>query len=541
MSFEWANEASRLFLSRGYLEKGVTLEARVWEIASRAEEILQIPGFAAKFYKYMSNGWYSLASPVWSNFGLRGLPISCNGSYIGDDMADILTKHAEVGMMTKHGAGTSGYFGDLRPRGYPISAGGTADGPVHHMALFEAAIDIISQGNVRRGNFAAYLDIDHPQIMEFLEAREEGSPIQKLSLGVTVSDEWITSMEAGDPEKRKIWARLLRKRYETGFPYVVYIDNANLNLPAWYKGCTILASNLCTEIFLPSSSDESFVCDLSSMNLVKYDEWKDTDAVETMIFFLDAVMSEYIEKTADIPHMAAPHRFAKRHRALGLGTLGYHSMLQSKMLPFESFEAKMLNVLVHETIYEQAWAASFKLATLYGEPEVMEGYGFRNTTTTAIAPTTSSSFILGQVSPSIEPLHSNYFTKNLAKGKFTYRNPYLEAIIGDDEELWESILARGGSVQHLDCLDDHQKAVFKTFHEISQMEIIQQAAARQNFLDQGQSINLMIHPKTPVKDTNKLMLDAHKMGIKSLYYQRAPANPAQEMVRDILTCSACEA
>lgn len=555
--FAWANDASRQFQARGYLADGQTTEERCWEIAQTAELILEIPGFAGKFYDYVSRGWYSLASPVMSNFGRHGLPISCNNSYIPDDIAGMLSKLAEVGMMTKNGAGTSGFFGDIRPRGSKISSGGKADGPVHFMNLFETQIDIISQGNVRRGNFAAYLPTEHPDIEEFLEAREEGSSIQKLSLGITVTDQWLQEMRAGDADKRRIWARVLRKRYESGFPYIVFHDTVNRLAPDVYRdlGMVINGSNLCSEIALASALNESFVCDLGSMNLLFFDEWKDTDAVETYIFFLDAVMSEYIEKTEGMPHLEAARRFAVNQRALGLGTLGYHSALQAKMIAFESFEAKMLNVEMHKTIYEQALAASAKLAEIYGEPPLLKGYGRRNVTVCAIAPTTSSSFILGQVSPSIEPLYSNYFTKNLAKGKFTYRNPYLEQLlaqiaaewsVGDQdpeewlEETWGSILLHEGSVQHLECLTEHEKDVFKTFGEISQLEIIQQAAARQKYLDQMQSINLMIHPKTPLKQVNELILTAWELGVKSLYYQRS-TNPAQEMVRNILTCSSCEA
>ena len=564
--FAWANDASRQFQARGYLADGQTTEQRCWEIAQTAELILEMPGFAKKFYDYVSRGWYSLASPVMSNFGRHGLPISCNNSYIPDDIAGMMTKLGEIGMMTKNGAGTSGFFGDIRPRGSKINSGGKADGPIHFMNLFETQIDIISQGNVRRGNFAAYLPLEHQDIEEFLECREEGSSIQKLSLGVTVTDKWLQEMRDGDAEKRRIWTRVLRKRYETGFPYIVFHDTVNRLAPDVYRdlGLTIRGSNLCSEIALASSLGESFVCDLGSMNLLFFDEWKDTDAVETYVFFLDAVMSEYIEKTADMPHMEAAHRFAVNQRAIGLGTLGYHSALQAKMIPFESFEAKMLNVEMHQTIYEQALAASAKLAEILGEPPMLKGYGRRNVTVCAIAPTTSSSFILGQVSPSIEPLYSNYFTKNLAKGKFTYRNPYLDRLLDeyaydlnpryeDENEMdhdqrlgdwmdqqWDSILQHGGSVQHLDFLTDHERDVFKTFGEISQLEIVQQAAARQKYLDQMQSINLMIHPKTPVKQVNELILTAWELGVKSLYYQRS-TNPAQEMVRNILTCSSCEA
>ena len=547
MGFEWANDESRVFLSRGYIDGNMTVEERVRNIAQTAEIILDSEGFADKFYDYMSRGFYSLSSPVWSNFGTKkGLPISCNGVFINDNMESILKKTAEVGMQTKMGAGTSGYYGALRPRGEPIKSGGTADGPVHFMNLTETTVDVVAQGNVRRGSFAGYLDVESPDIMEFLECREEGSSIINMSLGVCIGDEWMQSMIDGDGDKRTLWARILRKRRESGYPYLFFKDTVNNNAPRVLRdnNIKIWASNLCSEICLPSNEDESFVCNLASMNLLTYDEWKDTDAVETMIYFLDAVMEEYIDKTQGIPFMESAYNFALRWRALGLGQLGWHSYLQSNMIPFESFEAHLKATEISKFIDEHAKLASQELAEEYGEPEGMLGYGMRNLTTCAIAPTTSSSFILGQVSPSIEPLASNYFTKDLAKGKFTYRNPYLKEVLAlhekDDVDTWMDILKHGGSVQQLDFLSANEKDVFKTFSEISPLIIVQQAAARQKYIDQAQSLNILIHPDVPAKDVNALIIEGWKLGVKTFYYQRS-ANPAQELVRDIMNCAACEA
>jgi len=543
----WANEESRLFLSRGYIDGNMTAEERVREIAKEAELILEMEGFADKFYHYMSRGFYSLSSPVWSNFGTKkGLPISCNGVWIDDSIESILEKVAEVGMQTKMGAGTSGYLGELRPRGTEIKTGGKADGPVHYANMFETTVDIISQGNVRRGSMAVYLDIESPDITEFLEAREEGSSIQNLSLGVCVGDQWMNEMIEGDADKRGIWARILRKRRESGYPYIFFKDTVNNNKPQVLKdkNKTIWASNLCSEIALPSSHDESFVCNLASMNALMFDEWSHTDAVETMIYFLDAVMSEYIAKLEGNKFMQSSYNFAKRWRALGLGILGWHSYLQSKMIPFESFQAQMETVKMSKFMDDHSMAATKELAAIYGEPEGMEGYGQRNLTRTAIAPTTSSSFILGQVSPTIEPLASNYFTKDLAKGKFTYKNPFLAKLLEEkgknDFDTWESILKRGGSVQHLDFLTQDEKDVFKTFSEITPITIVQQAAVRQKYIDQAQSLNLMIHPEVSAKDVNSLIIEGWRLGVKTFYYQRS-ANPAQELVRNIMECAACEA
>ena len=544
--YYWLNDDSRKFLKRGYLTGDQTPEERITQIAKTAESDLKKAGFAEKFEEYMSYGWYSLSSPIWANYGMeRGLPISCFGSYVDDTLESILTKQAEVGMMTKMGGGTSAYFGDIRKRGANIGTGGKSNGPVHFMELFESVTNVVSQSNVRRGSFAAYMPIDHADILEFLQIRGDGNSIQNLSIGVSVSDKWMKSMVGGDKDKRKVWGKLIKKRYESGYPYVFFSDTINDNAPDVYKdkGHTIHASNLCSEIALSSSNDESFVCNLSSMNLLHYDDWRGTDAVEVLTYFLDAVMSEFIRKTEDIPFMEAPRKFATNQRALGIGVLGWHSYLQSRSIPFESFEAKQLTTDIFSYMKRESRAASESLAKEYGEPELLKGYGRRNVTTMAIAPTTSSSFILGQVSPSVEPLNSNYFVKDLAKGKFTYKNPYLQRLLDGYSKntgpTWKSILVNGGSVQHLDFLSDHEKEVFKTFGEISQKEVIIQTAIRQKHIDQAQSINLMIHPKTPPKEVNQLLIFAWEQGVKTLYYHRG-TNPSQELSRNLLQCASCE-
>jgi ribonucleoside-diphosphate reductase alpha chain len=347
-----------------------------------------------------------------------------------------------------------------------------------------------------------------------------------------------------EKEPTERYLAVIRKRFESGYPYIMFIDTVNRNAPDCYRDMKIHASNLCVEIALPSSLEESFVCCLLSMNLERFDSWKDTDAVEVAIYFLDSVIEEYIRKTEHMKFMEAPRRFAIRHRALGLGTLGYHSYLQKNGIPFESLRAKAFNITAHKMIRDRAEKASKILAATFGEPEVCRGTGRRNTTLMAIAPTTSSSFILGQVSPSIEPLASNYFTKDLAKGSFTYKNPYLEKVLDkygkNTTEVWLDILVHGGSVQHLDFLTQNEKDVFKTFSEISPMEVIIQAADRQKYIDQSQSLNLMIHPSAPLKDVNELIFTAWKLGVKGLYYQRG-TNPAQEAVKNILSCAVCEA
>jgi len=544
--FYWLNEESRIFLSRGYLSEKESPEDRINEIAKNAEAILKIEGFAKKFVNYMSKGFYSLATPVWTNFGKKsGLPVSCFGSFVPDSTDQIFEKIGEIGMMSKMGGGTSGYFGDIRPRGSIISTGGKTDGPVRFMELFDKTADVINQGSARRGSFAAYLPVEHPDVLDFLKIRSDGHPIQNMSIAVTITNDWMKSMIGGDKSKREIWAKIIQKRFESGYPYVTFIDNINDNNPQCYKdkNLTVKAQNLCNEITLFSDDFHSFVCVLSSLNLLHWDEIAKTDAIETLIYFLDAVNEEFIQKSANIKFMQSAHRFAKEHRALGAGVLGWHSFLQSRGVPFESMSAKLLNSSIWKTIRERADSATQFLAKHLGEPEALKGYGRRNTHTLAVAPTTSSSFILGQISPSIEPLNSNYFVKNLAKGSFTYKNPFLKNVLQkysqDSQETWKSILTKGGSVQHLKFLSQKERDTFKTFGEISQKEIIIQASQRQKYIDQGQSLNIMVPLEVSAKEVSQLMIYAWENGIKGLYYQRG-ANPAQELSRTLNECKSCE-
>ena len=557
-NFEWLTDHSRKFLEAGYLTPGITPEIRIREIADRAEEILGIPGYSDKFFNYMSRGFFSLASPVWSNFGKeRGLPISCFGSNVADDMGNILYTQSEVGMMSKLGGGTSGYFGNIRHRGSSVTNNGEASGSVHIMQLFETMVDVVSQGSVRRGRFSPYLPVEHKDISEFLDIGTEGNPIQELTHGVTVTDKWMEEMIAGDEEKRSIWAKVIQRRGEIGYPYIFFKDKANSAAADVYrdKDLKINASNLCTEIMLPSNDKWSFVCVLSSLNVLHYDKWKDTDAVETMVYFLDAIITEFLEKlesyrdSADrddkqtFLFMERAYNFAKENRALGLGVLGWHSLLQSKMLSFNSQEAFNLNSEIFKLIKERSYKASEELADKFGEPEILKGYGRRNATLNAIAPTTSSAFILGQVSQGIEPIWSNIYVKDIAKIKTTIKNPFLVELLEQKDknntEVWRSIRDRDGSVQHLDFLTENEKNVFKTYSEIDQMDIVYQASNRQSFIDQGQSVNIIVHPEMPVKEINKIYVMAWKLGLKSLYYQHS-MNAAQKFKQN-KECTMCEA
>lgn len=542
----WKNEESEQILNRGYLLKGETVEGAIERVCAAAAKRLYKPELKESFMEMVERGWMSLSSPIWANMGTeRGLPISCFNVHIPDSIEGITHKLGEVIMQTKIGGGTSGYFGSLRERGSAVTDNGKSSGAVSFMKLFDTAMDTISQGGVRRGAFAAYIDIDHADIEEFLKIKSIGNPIQNLFTGVCVPDYWMQEMVDGDMEKRQIWAKVLESRQQKGLPYILFSDNVNRNKPQVYKdkNMRIHASNLCSEIMLPSSEDESFICCLSSMNLELYDEWKDTEAVKLAIFFLDAVLQEFIEKTEGNHYLASANRFAKRHRALGLGVLGWHSYLQKNMIPFEGLEAKMLTTEIFKHIRDRADKATQDLARIYGEPELLKEYGRRNTTTLAIAPTTSSSAILGQTSPGIEPFSSNYYKAGLSKGNFMRKNKYLAQLLKekgmDNEDTWRSIMLNGGSVQQLNGLTDHEKAVFKTFREISQLEIIQQASIRQKYVDQSQSLNLNIPAELPIKDVNNLIIEAWKLGVKTLYYQRSQS-VSKELVTNLVSCSSCE-
>ena len=883
----WYTEESQAMLERGYLLPNQTVEEKIKLISKHAASYYKdVPDLKEKFAEMIERGWCSLSSPIWANFGEadRGYPISCFSSFVADDLDKIYSTLHEVAMMTKLGGGTSGYFGKLRAKGTPIKGGGKSSGMMSFLRLYDATTEEVSQSGVRRGAFAAYLDIEHPEIEEFLKLKDKGHPMQTINTAVNISDEWMKAMEEGDKEKRDIWAKVLKSRREKGIPYLFFKDTANKNKPQIYKdtNSTIYSSNLCVspntniltsagykligeledeevevwngeewsnvfvrktgenqkllrvrtkdgyeldcteyhkfyvqrgyemgtginkleileirakdlkpgdklikfelpiiqgnktlthaydngfysgdgclttqgqriylyhgkqrliehftsvaswrsddkqnrtightsqlkdkffvpsgdytiesrlkwlsglldsdgtvtnnngaqslqiasvekeflkeiqlmlqtlgcdskvtimrnegiyklpnndgsnelddfncreayrllingnslfkltqlglechrlewnirkpnrecsqyikiesveelpnlsdtfcftepkrnmgmfngiltgncnEIYLPTSESESFVCCLMFMNLALYDEWKDTDAVELAVMFLDAVMSDFIKKTKDVPYMKRAHDFAVRHRALGLGVLGWHTLLQQRMIPFESFEAQQLNTSIFSNIKKKAYAKSVELGETYGYAPIFDEVETldtkrRNTTLLALAPTTSSSSILGQVSPSIEPYASNYFVVGLAKGSFTRRSPELEKLLEskgqNTDEVWRSIIQNQGSVQHLSFLDEREKDVFKTFQEISPMMVIQQAAARQPFIDQGQSINLKIPSAMSIKDINKIHMEAWKLGLKGLYYQRG-TSVAKEAVLQMMDCKACGA
>lgn len=549
----WINDESQSMLERGYLVEDQTVEDKLKIICKYAASFYKDEDdLKERFLEIFERGWASLSSPIWANFGEeRGLPISCFNTLIPDSMDGIYTSLHEVAMETKLGGGTSGYFGKLRGLGTPVKGGGISSGAMSFVELFDSTTKVVSQAGVRRGAFAAYLEIDHPEIEKFLTVKDKNSTLQSINTAVCVSDEWMKSMKEGDKGKRETWAKVIKSRREKGIPYLFFSDTANKNKPQIYKdtNSTIYASNLCNEIYLPTNEFESFVCCLMSMNLATYDEWKDTDAIELAVKFLDAVMGDFIKKVKSIPSMYKTYNFAVRHRALGIGVLGWHSLLQQKMIPFESIDAQRLNTTIFKDLKEKTYKASIELGEKYGYAPIFDEVDTtdskrRNTTLIAIAPTTSSSSILGQVSPSVEPFASNYFVVGLAKGSFARKNVNLEKLLEsknrNTDDVWKNIVQAQGSVQQLEFLSQDEKDVFKTFQEISPLTVIQQASARQQFVDQGQSINLKIPNSMSVKDINKIHMEAWESGLKGLYYQRG-TSVAKEAVLNMMECKACEA
>ena len=543
--FYWLNEESRATLNK--VLNGQDPVDRIKDIAVLAEARLGIPGYAEKFIEYMSKGWFSLSSPVWPNYGTnRGFPVSCFGGYVPDSMDGIQYTLYEQAMLTKGGGGTSTYFGDVRPRGAEIKDNGKSEGSVNFMRQFEVMTDVVSQGSTRRGYMASYLPITHDDIDDFLKIGYKGNKIQDLMTGVVIPEGWMQSMIDGDAEKRELWAKVLDARKDHGYPYVLFGDNVNNNKPECYHDKPILASNLCSEIMLPSNEKESFVCVLCSMNLLHYDDWKDTDAVEVLVQFMDTMVTDFLYKLMNVganQELHPLHRvynFALNHRALGLGVLGWHSLLQSKMLPWESKEAAKLNLEIFTRLEAQSHEASYKLGKKFG---TVMGTNRRNTTLMAIAPTKTSSFVLGQVSQGIEPIMSNYFVDIKAKSVLVYKNPLLIELLDkygkNTPEVWESVRKADGSVQHLDFLTQLEKDVLKTFKELNPDSIIDQAGIRQSKIDQGQSLNIIATSEMTIKELNALHIRAWKMGVKSMYYQ-FNLSAAQEFARN-KECVACHA
>ena len=536
---EWLSEEGLQTLSAGYLLPGETPRAMFMRVASAAAAINEDPTLLDDLFTCLWNGWLGLASPVAANFGTsRALPISCYSVHLSDSVSSIYSHLKEVAQLSKNGGGVGVYMGDVRPAGAPISGGGKSTGIVPWAQQYDLAARVVSQGGVRRGSFAIYLPIDHPDVPELLRAKDhsKGDPRKFIdsNVALTVTDEFVEAMLAGDTAKQEIFGEVMKTRLLSGSPYLVYIDNANRQNPQCYtdRGLTVKTSNLCSEIFLHTDENHTFVCVLSSLNLARYDEYRDwvspngRSVPQLAIHLLDAVVSEFIRKSQHRVGLGRALKFAEKSRALGLGTMGLHTLYQKRGLPFRSEGARSLNVETHQWIREQAEVASRELAQRLGEPEWCLGSGMRHTHLTAIAPTRTNSVISGAFSQGIEPIDSNFFVAKQAKGTFVRKNPVLEQLFCDrgvSEDVWDSILEAKGSVQHLpsEILSDEEKEVFLTAREIDQFELVKQASDRQPFVCQGQSLNLFVDPECSPEYLFRLHLSAWKMGLKSLYYLKS--------------------
>ena len=549
----WMDEVSLATISKGYLLPGETPKKAYRRVASAAANRLKKPELENKFYNLMWKGWLGLASPVLSNMGTdRGLPISCFGVDTPDSIRGIGLTNAELMKLTSQGGGVGISVSRIRPRGTEITGNGKSEGVVPWCKIYDSAIIATNQGSVRRGAASVNLDIEHPDIEEYLQIRRpKGDPNRQclnLHQCVVVGDSFMRKLESRDQDSMALWAEVLKSRMETGEPYIMFKDNVNKNNPIAYmmNNLDVTMTNICTEITLFTDEEHSFICCLSSLNLAKYDEWKDTDAVELATWFLDGVMQEFIDKSNGKDSLKRTHAHAKKGRALGLGVMGWHTFLQQKGMPFNSIASTAYTHNIFSNIKNKAEKASRDLAQEYGEPLWCKGTGMRNTHLLAIAPTVSNSVITGGISAGIEPLPANIYTFNGAKGTFIRKNKVLESILEEKgenkEKWWDQMLADGGSAQNLpdSVLTPEEKELFLTFPEINQLELVRQAAIRQRYLDQTQSLNLSFDPNDSPKWINQVHMEAWKLGVKTLYYLRTDSVIKGDLGSRQADCVSCD-
>ena len=571
------NEIYIKTISKTYLQAGEKPKDAYWRVATAVAKRLEKPQLATKFFDYMWKGWLCLATPVLANTGTdRGLPISCFGIDVGDSIYEIGSKNLELMLLAKHGGGVGIGINMIRPAGTKITGNGTSDGVVPFCKIYDSTILATNQGSVRRGAASVNIKIEHKDFEDFLEIREPKGDVNRQSLNlhqcVVVSDRFMKKVEEGDSDARRKWGKLLQKRKATGEPYIMYKGNVNKANPEMYKknGLKVHMTNICSEIVLHTDEQHSFVCCLSSLNLAKYDEWKDTDLVYTSTIFLDGVLEEFIQRAKNLKGFENSVRSAERGRALGLGVLGWHTYLQQKGLPFEGLQAQFETRKIFSQLKIESERASRWLATEYGEPLWCKESGMRNTHLRAVAPTVSNSKLSGNVSSGIEPWAANVFTEQTSKGTFIRKNPELKKVLKkigfDTKETWDKILADGGSVMGLDFLDEwcyvdgkiveckevegeakHKctsvKDVFKTFKEINQLDLVRQAGVRQQYIDQAVSLNLAFPAIADPKWINQVHLEAWKQGVKTLYYMRTESVLRGDIAQQAMNpdCVSCEA
>jgi len=549
---EWGDtEVYKKTIAGGYLLGSESPKDAYERVCNTVAKRLDKPELAKTFYEYIWNGWLCLASPVLSNTGTdRGLPISCFGIDVADSIIDIGQKNLEMMLLAKHGGGVGIGINQIRPAGAKIKGNGTSDGVVPFCKIYDSTILATNQGSVRRGAASVNINIEHPDFEEWIEIREPKGDVNRQSLNLhqcaVVGDKFMRRLEQGDTDARKRWGKLLQKRKATGEPYVLFKGNTNKNNPTAYKqnALKVHMTNICSEITLHTDENHSFICCLSSLNLAKYDEWKNTNIIHDSIWFLDGVLEEFIQKAKYRKGFDNSVRSAEKGRALGLGVLGWHTYLQERGLPFEGLLAQYETRKIFSQIKIESERASMALADVYGEPLWCVGTGMRNTHLRAVAPTVSNSKLSGNVSPGIEPWAANIFTEQSAKGTFIRKNPTLENILKKEKlntkEVWDKILADGGSVQDIEGLSEDTKEVFKTFKELNQLELVRQAGIRQQYIDQSVSLNLAFPSEATPKWINKVHMDAWHKGIKTLYYMRTESvlrgDIANHAMEDCVAC-----
>jgi len=549
---EWGDtEVYKKTIAGGYLLGSESPKDAYKRVCKTVANRLDRPELEETFFEYIWNGWLCLASPVLSNTGTdRGLPISCFGIDVADSIIDIGQKNLEMMLLAKHGGGVGIGVNQIRPAGAQIKGNGTSDGVVPFCKIYDSTILATNQGSVRRGAASVNINIEHSDFEDWIEIREPKGDVNRQSLNLhqcaVVGDKFMRRLEQGDAEARKRWGKLLQKRKATGEPYVLFKGNTNKNNPAAYKqnALKVHMTNICSEITLHTDENHSFICCLSSLNLAKYDEWKNTNIIHDSIWFLDGVLEEFIQKAKYRKGFENSVRSAEKGRALGLGVLGWHTYLQERGLPFEGLLAQYETRRIFSQIKIESERASMALADAYGEPLWCVGTGMRNTHLRAVAPTVSNSKLSGNVSPGIEPWAANIFTEQSAKGTFIRKNPTLENILEKEKlntkEVWDKILADGGSVQDIEGLDEDTKEVFKTFKELNQLELVRQAGIRQQYIDQSVSLNLAFPSEATPKWINKVHMDAWRKGIKTLYYMRTESvlrgDIANQAMEDCVAC-----
>jgi ribonucleoside-diphosphate reductase alpha chain len=555
----WMNEIGLSMISKGYLLPDEDVFDAFKRVSRAAAKRLKRKDLQPYFYEAMVKNWLCLASPVLSNLGTeRGMPISCFGIDTDDSIEGIAGANSELMRLSSQGGGVGIGVSRIRGRGKEISGNGVSEGVVPWCKIYDSTILATNQGSVRRGASSVNLHINHPDIEEFLMIRRPKGDVNRQCLNlhqcVVIDDAFMNRVEEKDPKALKLWGEILKTRLETGEPYLMFEDNINNANPEAYKknNLNVSMTNICSEIALYTDPLHSFICCLSSLNLARWDEWKDykfengMTLPELTCWFLEGVLQEFIDRSKNIKFMENTHRSATKGRAIGIGVLGWHTFLQEKGIPFAGLQANSHTRLIFDFIEKETLKASRDQAKEYGEPEWCKGTGMRHTHHLAIAPTVSNAHISGGVSPSIEPIPANVYNLKTAKGTFIKRNPTLERLLDSKgyniDSVWEQIARDKGSVMGLPdyILSDEEKEIFLTFKEINPYEIVRQNGIRQKYVDQAISLNLTFDPS----DSPKYISDVHKLawreGIKTLYYMRSESILRGDNISRDDNCVACE-